>query len=261
MIMAPESGELTGMTEQYFETVYSDELIRSKLGSLAYHSYWGDNYVHLKEAFGKTVDSKYSDIRVDMTEWCELPCWHDKDDLHSAIVMARVIANDMQLSHPSSWTCWVAVNQNGYNEEDGKNYSDGLMTATDDFSEYSVNARYYALAHFSKYVPAGSVLLDVHADRSTLVTEIDGSVEDENDPKHTKTNYSLNYAGFLTPDGKTVLVLVNEGDTRTVRLDVKSKNMTVITTDDSHRLSQTYSGKKLGKIELKYNSITTVIFD
>ena len=259
-IMAPESGELAGVTKEYFDKIKNDEIIYPYLGSLAYHSYWTDNYVKLKEDFAETVDNEYSDIRVDMTEWCELPCWHDVSDVNSAVVMARVIANDMQLSHSSSWTSWVAVNQNGINEEDHKNYSDGLITANDDISSYEIAARYYALAHFSKYIPTESQLIKSKVNMSTLTSEIDWNIEDENDPKREKTNYSLSYAAFKTPDEKIVLVLVNEGDTRDIRISVKADNMTVIRTDDNNTLSEIYSGKKKSIIEVPNNSITTVIY-
>lgn len=260
-LMAPESGEIYGETENYFNRLTSDEAVQKVLGSLAYHSYWSDNYVKLKESFGSYIDKNLSDTRVDMTEWCELPCWHSTDDVNSAIVMARVIANDMQLTHSSSWTSWVAVNQDGINSDDGKNYSDGLISANDDLSQYAVAARYNALAHFSEFVPTGSVLLEADADMSTLVTETDWSISWLEHPKREMTTYQLSFAAFRTPEGKTVLVLVNEGEARTVRLDVKGKSMQVITTDEAHSLEQTYEGRRKGRLSLSQNSITTVIFD
>lgn len=259
-LMAPESGEVSALTDEYFERLTADETIKKNLGSLAYHSYWTDVYVKLKQALGEDVDTKYPDLRVDMTEWCEIPCWHDINDVASAVLMARVIANDTELSHVDSWSNWVAVNQDG-TADDGRNYCDGLICANDDFSEYSVCSRYNAMAHFSKFVPTGSKLLKVSENMSTLVTETDLSVTWENDPKRQKTFYRVSSSAFLTPDDKVVIVIVNEGDWRTVKLDVKGKHMTVVTTDDKQSLATTYDGKKLPSIEVPWNTITTVIVD
>jgi len=259
-LMAPESGEISALTDKYFEELTADETIKNQLGSLAFHSYWTDVFVHLKRQLAEDADTKYSDLRVDMTEWCELPCWHDINDVGSAVLMARVIANDMNDAHASSWSSWVAVNQNGISESDGKNYSDGLISANDDLSEYTVCSRYNALAHFSKYVPAGSKLLNATSNISTYITDTDLSVTWEQDPKRVKTYYRLSYAAFLTPEGKTVIVLVNEGDWRTVKFNVSGSHMTVITTDENQALATTYEGRKKS-IEVPWNTVTTVIFD
>ena len=257
-LMAPESGELTGMTNEYFEKLTADETVKKSLGSLAYHSYWTDDYVNIKKDFGKTNDENYPSLRVDMTEWCELPCQHDTVDFTSALIMARVIANDMQFSHPDSWSGWVAVNQQGITEEGGDR-SDGLISANDDISEYEICMRYYALAHFSEFVPSGSELLDVKVNMDRLITETDTSIDDENNPKHERSFYRMNQAAFLTPEGKTVLVIVNEGDGETVRLHIKGDEMTVIRSDKDSQLKKIYEGKKESRIEVPAASITTII--
>ncbi len=259
-LMAPESGEIVGFTAEYFEKLTSDETVKRNLGSLAYHSYWTDAYVKIKEAFAAENDEKYSDFRVDMTEWCELPCWHNTDDVGSAVLMAKIIANDMQIGHSSSWTSWVAVNQQGFTD-DGFDRSDGLISANDDFTDYYICSRYNALAHFSKYVPTGSKLLDAKVNTDELITETDLSISWEGHPKKERTYYRLNYAAFLTPEGKTVLVISNEGDRKTVKLDVKGKHMTVIRTDAEQQLATIYDGKKQSSIDIPWNTITTVIFE
>ena len=121
--------------------------------------------------------------------------------------------------------------------------------------------RYNALAHFSKFIPTGSELLRAEANMSTLVSETDWSISWLEHPKREMTNYQLSFAAFLTPEGKTVLVLINEGEPRTVRLAVKGKNMQVVTTDESHTLETAYEGKRKGRIDLTANSITTIVFD
>ena len=92
-------------------------------------------------------------IRLDMSEWCELPCKNDTKSIKSTLIMARVIGEDLIYSRANSWTAWVGVNQWDNAMNNGKCYSDGLLVARDDFSDYYVAMRYYAMAHFSKYIP------------------------------------------------------------------------------------------------------------
>ena len=50
----------------------------------------------------------------------------------------------------------VCANQWDNAMRDGKCFSDGFIVAKDDFSDYYVAKRYYAMAHFSKCIPNGS---------------------------------------------------------------------------------------------------------
>jgi len=259
-IYAPESGEIGAFTCGLFDKMLADENIKDVLGALSYHSYWADNYAVLKTDFGKTVNEKYSGYRVDMSEWCELPCEHGTQTVESALIMARVIGNDMALSHANSWTSWVAVNQIGIKEEDGLDHSDGLISASDDFSQYSVSKRYYALAHYSEFIPAGSVMVESSSNISTLNTWEDENLS-EDDPKRIVGGYSVTFSAYKTPDGKVVLVLVNEGDEREIKLDIDKEKMTVYTTDEMRNLEKTYDGEKQKQITVSHNSITTVVFE
>jgi len=77
----------------------------------------------------------------------------------------------------------------------------GAITLVGDQANF--NVAYYALAHFSKFVPPGSVRI--------------GSNELE----------QLSTAAFLTPDGKVVLVAVNTGNfPKTFQIDFHGRNVT-----------------------------------
>lgn len=259
-LYGPESGELSWQTNGWFERMRDDKDISSVLGALSYHCYWADDYAVQKEDFGNYIKNNFSDTRVDMSEWCELPCKHDTTSVESALIMARVIGNDMALSRVNSWTAWVAVNQLGINEEDGLNYSDGLLSAENDFSSYTISKRYYALAHYSEFIPTGSVMLESENTVSTL-----NITEDENlaewDIRRKVGTYELTQSAYKTPDGKIVLVLVNEGDDKDIKLDVSGKEMTVYTTDAEKNLEKTYQGEKQKQITVGKNSIVTVVFE
>lgn len=249
-LSVPEGGEISDLTKQYFDMLKNDKEISKNIGSFAYHGYWRETRPTDKKEFGLWMKSdKYKNDKLEMSEWCELPCKHSVDDVEGAVIMARVIANDMYYTGVNSWSSWVAVNTIGIGE-DGKKYSDGLYYTGDDFSRYDIAARYYALAHFSKFVPAGSVMVKATTNKNK-------TIEDEYGNKY----YLTNFASFKTPDGKTVLVISNEDDAMKIKLSVNAKNMTVYTTDENHRCEETYSGEYKNTISIEHNSITTIVFD
>ena len=243
-LMAPESGEVGETTENYFDALYNDAEIREVLGSLAYHSYWSDNNYWGKYGFGETINKKYSDINVDMTEWCELPCTHDINDYESAMLMANVIMDDIKVTGVNSWSAWVGVNNYGI-DENGNMISDGLLVADDNCTELYTASRYYAMAHFSKYIPAGSTR--IYTNPSRLLGK-DISLQD------------IETTAFKTPDGKIVLILLNNGQSLNVMTGRMTGKMEVVSTTAEKQLDTVYSGRTKMFVECPENSITTVIF-
>lgn len=243
-LMAPESGEIGEITEWYFDELYNDESVRDVLGSLAYHSYWSDGNYWGKLGFGEKITEKYADINVDMTEWCELPCSHDYRDFASAMIMANVMIDDIRATGVNSWSAWVGVNNFGI-DENGNVISDGLLVADDDFTQLDTASRYYAMAHFTKYVPAGSTRIYTNPSRF-LGSDI--SLQD------------IKTTAFTTPDGKTVVILVNNGQNLNVSTGRITGNMEVISSTAEKQLETVYSGSAKLFVECPENSITTVIF-
>lgn len=256
-ISAPESGEVSELTTEYFNTIASDKEAYKNVASLAYHSYWSDFNLYGKQCLGDLISGeKFKGYSVDMTEWCELPCSNDVDATYAAVLMARTMANDINYSKVNSWSSWVAVN--GVGRKDGKLYSDGLFWTEDDFSEYDKTIRYYAMGHFSKFVPAGSQVLTSKCDTASLAYILHTNWN--TDPEYME----LNFCAFKTPQGKTVVVIVNQETDRTVKLSLPltvAKSMSVYTTDDEHRLDETYRGFVKRSIKVSANSITTVVID
>ncbi|MGN0468308.1 MAG: glycoside hydrolase [Acutalibacteraceae bacterium] len=253
-LSCPESGNIGDTTKGYFDSISGDTELFETVGSLCYHSYGSDTRLFNKIKFGSWLSQEpYNETRIDMSEWCELPCKTSVDNVKSAVTMARVIANDIDCTNANSWSSWVAVNQIGVGD-DGLNYSDGLFYAKDDFSEYETAERYYALAHFSKFVPTGSKILEVSANKASYITNLQGLSEEN---QYLETSF----CAFRTPDGKTVLILVNEGDDKEVKLSAPGETMTVYTTDSEVKLKETYSGAKTDSIKLEKDSINTVMFE
>jgi O-glycosyl hydrolase len=254
LLSGPESGEISHRTYEWFEYMYNDPEIRPYLGNLSYHSYWTDNNVQNKIGLGNWIEENITDLPVEMSEWCELPCESSIDSIKGALIQARVMANDINFTNVDSWTAWVGVNGIGIGA-DGKEYSDGLLVATDgNISDIKIPMRYYAVAHFSKFIPVGSRTVAVEKDIYDYIEERDA------EGNIVEANYITNPVAFLTPEGKVVLVMSNEGVNRKVKFKVDRDNMTVYTTTQEMQLQETYSGKTK-EITIPENSITTIVFE
>ncbi len=237
-LYGPESGQMMGLTPEYLEALTKDRLIMSVMPVFAYHSYHDDNNPQTRVDFKNQLVNAHPELRFDMSEWCELPNKSHTKDFKGALITARIIGQDLIYAGAESWTGWVAVNQFSI-KEDGFDYSDATITATDNFEEWYVAERYYGLAHFSKYIPIGSVCLD------------NGFFPQESN--------DFNVFSFLTPDNKTVTVIVNEGESRGISLDGNFNKMKVIESTSDSKLNTVYDGEYKEIFNVKENSILTVI--
>ena len=237
-LYGPESGEMMGLTPQYLDALIKDETIMKVLDVFAYHSYHDDNNPKIRVDFKNQLVTPHPELRFDMSEWCELPNKSHTKNFKGALITARIIGQDLIYAGAESWTSWVAVNQFSI-KEDGFDYSDATLTATDNFEEWYVAERYYGFAHFSKYIPIGSVALD------------NGFFPDENN--------DFNVFSFLTPDNKTVTVIVNEGEEKELSLCGDFSRMEIVESTQEHKLKTIYNGEYKDKLIVKENSILTVI--
>lgn len=254
LLSGPESGEIGEQTYEWFEYLYNDPEIRPYLGSLAYHSYWSDNSQFRKMNFGNWTDKNVPDINIDMSEWCELPCASANDSVDAALIQARVMVNDLEFANVNSWSAWVGVHgRGGYEGKEGF-FTDGLLAADGNITEVEVITRYYGVAHFSKFIPAGSVRLD------TSKNVFDFAPRKDENTGNIRFLFGTNVVSYLTPDGKIVTVVVNEGEERKIDFDVDAEMMTVYTTTQNEQLKETYSGE-VAEIELPEKSIMTIVFE
>ncbi len=252
-LYAPESGNIGDTAKQYYTLMSEDSDISEVLGAYSVHSYFNDNDQIKKSRFGNWAEENV-DVRFDMSEWCELPCVNDSTSTEAACVMARVISNDISSLKVNAWSNWVAVNQTGVNEEDGLDYSDGLLIADpDDTTNYSISNRYYAYMHYTRFIPENSYVLK--CSDNVLTT----AYYKDDDGMHFRE--LVNETAFLTPNGDVVVVVVNEGKTRNLKIKVDDyDNVTVYTTDSEKKCEESYSGDSLNKYEIESNSINTFIF-
>lgn len=240
-LSAPEGGCISEETKEYIRLIRDDKNVAKNVGSYSYHSYKADENQMVKSQFGKLRSTlRYKNERVDMTEWCELPCEHSVNDFGGALVMARVIAGDTGLTKVNSWSSWVAVNECDFDADPSTNYCDGLFYANHDISRYGMAERYYAMAHFSKFVPTGSSIIKSKSNNLSAACK-------------------TNFATFKTPDNEVVIVIVNEDGAKDINLKVDGESMEVYTSTSEMKLENTYSGELLKTISVPADSITTVV--
>lgn len=236
-LYGPESGEIGGLTEEYLKLILADSLIMKHLGAFAVHSYHADNDAEIRNNFRKNTLPKLKNTRFDMSEWCELPCKSHTESIKGALITARIIGWDLINLGAESWTSWLAVNQYADTKGDGKDYSDGLLSASNGFSSYKINKRYYAMMHFSKFIPINSTALDIDFKPTDL----------------------LNAFAFKTPDKKEVIILVNEGKAKDIEINSSMHLAEIYTTTEKRCFRLSFSGEIDKKLHIKANSITTVI--
>lgn len=170
-----------------------------------------------------------------MSEWCELPCKSGTKSINGALNTARIIGRDLTLLGTRSWTSWVAVNQYADKKGDGIDYSDGLLAATDGFSQYSICKRYYAMLHFTKFLPQGSVPI------------ITGG----------ECGEKLNVFAFEAPNGDYVIVAENEGGATDIEINCGKKSAEIYTTTQKRNFYREKEVAFCGKLHLKAKSLTT----
>ncbi len=263
-----ESGQVGDHAMDCMELLYADEEIASVMGTYSYHSYWTDDNFALKYAFGNYLDKKFPKVEVEMSEWCELPCNHDTQDIEAGLIMARTICEDISLTGTNSWSSWVAVNEGGVRADSmiavNDLNGDGRYDS-DDYGTYELTKRYYAMAHYSKFIPVGSRRIN----SSISVADIEMSkawwtqwIDDEEYPVYLVDKNDFYISTYVTPEGDYVAVIVNEAEEgRKVKFDKVWKNMDVYTTDAERNLEHTSEkGIGLKSIEVGPKSITTVVF-
>ena len=158
----------------------------------------------------------------------------------------------------NSWSTWVGVNEGGVN-------ADSMIAVDwDNYDNYRISRRYYAMGHYSKFIPVGSHAVDV----SVSVADVTAKEFNEwpywlNDKAYQNyevKNY-LTVSAYKTPDKKYVVVIVNEGDEKDVSFNMLGYDAEIYTTDAERNLELTGETKGHKKITVGAKSITTVVFE
>lgn len=237
-LYGPESGEMLGLTEEYLNAIVKDETIMKVFDIFAYHSYHSDNNPKTRTEFKDKMVNKHPELQFDMSEWCELPNLSGTKNFKGALITARIIGQDLTLAGAESWTAWVAVNQTNI-DENGNDTADAMISANDNFSQWYIAERFYAVAHYAKYIPVGSFCLDIGF--------------------YPQESNDFNVFSFRTPENKTVTVIVNESEDKEVTLQGDFNKMQVILSTQIEKMKETCKSEFGSHIHSPANSIITVI--
>ena len=236
-----ESGALGADQNDYIDKYLESEIINNFCDVYSGHSYWLDNNREAKKKAGDRFLKLYPDKELEMSEWCELPCKLDSFSIDSAIYMANIMEEDLNLLRAVSWQNWVAVNGYGI-REDGTHISDGLISSNHEGTEIAINKRYYAYGHYSKFIPYGSVRIKSSISKSKL----EGA--------------DLRLTSYKKGDSVILVIVNNSYDVKDIVLKKGGhKTMSHYATTDSKNISLDYQGEFNKNVTLESRSINTIV--
>ncbi len=229
-----ESGDIRWFNKSFTRQLMKYEEVRKRIDSVDVHSYFlkapetgfFSRLAFLKR-FRKWLDRKYPELPVKMSEWCHMQGGRDKT-MTSALVMADVIYNDINILNVSSWQHWIAVSE--------VDYCDGLIYINLHDKTFEMTKRYYVTGNFSKYIPYGAGKIGIDCD-----------------------DKELKILAF-TKDKETIVIAINDTDKeKTVSFPDLSEKVKLVLTDEYNDLAESESDSK--NITIPKKSVMTIIAD
>lgn len=261
-----ESGSVvTADFEPYLKALAAKPHVMNAIDHMAVHSYHLDGKIKLREIGYDLIKEYAAGKKVHMSEWCELPCAHNPDEIGGALVTSRTISNDLNYLNAVTWEAWKAfenIVQSNVAQPvvitpenvrtgiiDGWG-NDALLYGSTETGELYFAKRYYALQHYSKFVVPGSVRLECRTGFTSAAFE-------------RLREYTMPVSAFRTPDGKTVVVITNTtGVERVLKAgDFAGKNVSVYRTDRDKNMQSVFVGQTPNKLSIPAESITTYVFE
>ncbi len=233
-LSGPESGEWGGQTPQYVSALLGDEKLRAHFTAVDCHSYWSNT--QSKASFRNFMDVLYPDVKIRMSEWCEMVNGTDLT-MDSAIHLAQCVQEDLTVLNAVSWCTWVGVSPGGYR--------DGLIHAAENGTgEKSIVPlkRLWAYGNYTRYIRPGFVRVETSGAKGLDPVAFKG----ERDGKQ-----------------QLVIVLINEDyRPQTVKLSGDFSayaTMQVHETSANRDLARTYSGAVKDEVTLPMQSVVTIV--
>lgn len=238
MLSGPESGEWGGRTTEYVSALLNDNVLGDYFTVIDNHSYWSDTAS--KVAYKNWMDSHYPDVKLRMSEWCEMVNGSDVT-MDSAFHLAEVLSEDLTVLNVVSWQNWVGIAPGGYR--------DGLIYVNEQQKKFNPLKRLWGYGNYSKFIRPGYQRIDV----STNDEAMEG----------------LKPVAFLGTneegDEELVLVVINEAEEKKLLLDIPSEveynSIDIYETSEENNLTYVASRDyKMGDVTtVTGGSITTII--
>lgn len=239
-----ESGSIGFYDEGYDIRDYLSALAKYDwfcgLDGISVHDYVVDASRTERTRLRRYLDENYPHLAVRATEFCEMQAG-EFDTAESGMYLAKVVLRDLTLLDAEEWSWWLSVAKGTYN--DGLVYWNAASARADGAGLY-VLKRYYAFAQFTRYLSEGDVRVGC-----TLSDPMDWT--------------GVDIGAFVKPDGSVVVVAVNDGAAKSLRLDglegFEGRTATVVCTD-AEREAEESDFVFGGGVELAADSVTTFVF-
>ena len=224
------------------------------------HSYWTDGTWNgmrnvRQQAYDKAAENG---ISLWQTEWSmlgdgysEFPGYGNSNEMDIALVMDKVIYNDLTVGNMTSWSFWTSMDVSRWSQLDrfmlidftpsGGTYSVDLSGE----GTYKADATLWVLGNYSLFVRPGFKRIDVDI------------------PNYDRTFFGT---GFISPDGKRIVVVMSNLNAAEmeVRLSLKGVTPTTLTsytTTQRKNLQQQALNASTTVFKLEGSSVTTFVFD
>ena len=153
-IEGPENGSWKTAAVYQREITQNPEL-RMGIPVISLHSYFSTLPDRRTERL--FLDREWPEVRVRMTEWCELKSGLDPT-MQSALVLAKTVIEDLVVGRAESWEFWLAASPH--------DYRDGLIHLDPSSHSFSATRRLWVLGQFSRFLRPGFRLLKVECSTS-----------------------------------------------------------------------------------------------
>lgn len=231
-----ESGVVAGRIYEYLEELMSSNIIRENFTHIDAHSYWST--IEDKTKFYSYIQEKYPELKVSMTEWCQMQNGR-RTDMNPAFTIAHVVMDDLVYLNATTWQYWLGVSC--YHYEDGL-----LYVSVEDKNDLYIPLRYHAFGQFTKYIKKGAV-----------------RVESSVSYKKNK-GYDIRSCSFINPNGELVTVFINSGKEISLQQVGLGKRYGCyemsVTNVNSQQGNIIFEGVVEDTIIIPSESITTVIY-
>ena len=239
-----ESGSIGFYDEGYDIRDYLSALAKYDwfcgLDGISVHDYVVDASRTERTRLRRYLDENYPHLAVRATEFCEMQAG-EFDTAESGMYLAKIVLRDLTLLDAEEWSWWLSVAKGTYN--DGLVYWNAASARADGAGLY-VLKRYYAFAQFTRYLSEGDVRVGC-----TLSDPMDWM--------------GVDIGAFVKPDGSVVVVAVNDGAAKSLRLDglegFEGRTATAVCTD-AEREAEESDFVFGGRVELAADSVTTFVF-
>lgn len=218
----------------YLQALESYDWFRS-LRSVSVHAYGAEDSVGHRRKFADYLRKRYPEKKVSVTEFCEMEEGRF-DTMRSGLFLGKVINRDLSIVQATDWSWWLAVSSGDYN--DGLVYWDTDAAGN---QKLSVLKRYYVMGHFSKFLDRGDVAL------GATCSDLTGWA-------------GLDYSAYRKADGSVVLIVLNDGCAKSLRVGGLDAYATAqYTVTDPTCNWQTSESAWQGRLKLPAHSAVTVV--